>query len=76
VSLPAQVTRALLTRAPAVFHGGVEDLLLSGLVVAVADWCRRHGPRGAPRSTQADATRGLTPRRPASMLLALARGEC
>ena len=35
------MTAALLTRVPAVFHGGINDVLLSGLALAVADWCRR-----------------------------------
>jgi len=46
LTLPAAVTRAFLTRVPAAFHGGVNEVLLTGLVLAVADWCRRRG-RGA-----------------------------
>ena len=42
VELPAAVTQALLTRVPAAFHGGINDVLLTGLALAVADWCRRH----------------------------------
>ena len=42
VMLPAAVTQALLTRVPSAFHGGIDDVLLTGLSVAVADWCRRH----------------------------------
>ena len=42
MSLPAEVTQALLTRVPAAFHGGIDDVLLGALSVAVADWCRRH----------------------------------
>ena len=41
LTLPASVTEALLTRVPAAFHGGINDVLLSALVLAVADWCRR-----------------------------------
>ncbi|HEY0419522.1 MAG TPA: condensation domain-containing protein, partial [Acetobacteraceae bacterium] len=41
LSLPAAVTEALLTRVPSVFHGGIDDVLLTGLTLAVADWCRR-----------------------------------
>ncbi|HEY0419820.1 MAG TPA: condensation domain-containing protein, partial [Acetobacteraceae bacterium] len=41
LTLPAAVTEALLTRVPSVFHGGIDDVLLTGLSVAVADWCRR-----------------------------------
>jgi hypothetical protein len=40
--LPSAVTDALLTRVPAAFHGGIDDVLLTGLALAVADWCRRH----------------------------------
>ncbi len=50
LTLPASLTGALLTRLPAAFHGGINDVLLSGLVVAVADWCRRRG-RGAGRGS-------------------------
>ncbi len=38
--LPAERTAPLLTSVPAAFHGGVDDVLLTGLVVAVAE--RRH----------------------------------
>src|SRR6185312_16977723 len=41
VTLAAGMTETLLRRAPAVFHGGVNDVLLSALALAVADWCRR-----------------------------------
>src|SRR5262249_55724458 len=44
--LPIDITEPLLGRVPAAFHGGANDVLLTGLVLAVADWCRRHG-RGA-----------------------------
>ncbi|HEY1245623.1 MAG TPA: condensation domain-containing protein, partial [Hyphomicrobiaceae bacterium] len=43
LTLPAALTAALLTRVPAAFHGGINEVLLTGLVVAVADWCRRRG---------------------------------
>ena len=43
LTLPAALTGPLLTRLPAAFYGGINDVLLAGLVVAVADWCRRHG---------------------------------
>jgi len=46
LTLPVGVTEALLTRVPAGFHGGINDVLLSGLVVAVAQWCREHGRGG------------------------------
>ena len=50
LTLPAALTGALLTRLPAAFHGGINDVLLTGLVVAIADWCRRRG-RGAGRGS-------------------------
>ena len=40
--LPGAVTEALLTRVPARFYGGIQEVLLTALAVAVADWCRRH----------------------------------
>ena len=43
LTLPAPLTGALLTRVPAAFHGGINDVLLTGLAVAVADWCRARG---------------------------------
>ena len=33
---------------PAAFHGGTNDVLLTGLVVAIADWCRRRGRGSGP----------------------------
>ena len=53
LTLPASVTEALLTRVPAAFHGGINDVLLSGLVLAVADWCR--AAQGAAGSAEAPA---------------------
>ncbi len=47
MSLPAEVTQALLTRVPSAFHGGIDDVLLGALSVAVADWCRRQVPAGS-----------------------------
>jgi non-ribosomal peptide synthase protein (TIGR01720 family) len=41
--LPSDITVPLLTRVPAAFHGGVNDVLLTGLVVAIAQWRRRRG---------------------------------
>ncbi|MEV4642534.1 amino acid adenylation domain-containing protein [Actinoplanes sp. NPDC049548] len=38
VSLPAKVAVPLLTTVPASFHGGVNDVLLTGLAVAVNRW--------------------------------------
>ena len=49
LTLPASVTGALLTRVAAAFHAGINDVLLTGLALAVADWCRRHGRGGGDR---------------------------
>ena len=46
LTLPSVVTAALLTRVPAAFHGGVNEALLTALVLAIADWCRRRGRDG------------------------------
>ncbi|WP_370422148.1 amino acid adenylation domain-containing protein [Streptomyces sp. QH1-20] len=43
LSLPADVTKALLARVPAAFHAGVNDILLTGFALAVTDWKRRRG---------------------------------
>ena len=53
LTLPSAVTEALLTRVPAAFHGGIDDVLLTGLALAVADWCRRQGGRCCRCSAQA-----------------------
>ena len=53
LTLPAAMTGALLTRVPAAFHGGINDVLLTGLVVAVAQWCRRRG-RGSGNAVLLD----------------------
>src|SRR5262249_19848593 len=50
--LPSAATQLLLTRVPTVFHGGINDALLTALVLAVADWCRRRG-RGKGQVGQA-----------------------
>ncbi|WP_326729587.1 non-ribosomal peptide synthetase [Streptomyces phaeochromogenes] len=43
LSLSVELTEALLTRVPALFHGGVNDVLLTGLALAVQEWQRRRG---------------------------------
>ncbi|MGW5289903.1 non-ribosomal peptide synthetase, partial [Rhodococcus pyridinivorans] len=43
VSVPAEVTEALLTSVPKVFRGGVNDGLLAALALAVARWRRDRG---------------------------------
>ncbi|GLQ98963.1 hypothetical protein GCM10007863_33830 [Dyella mobilis] len=48
VTLPAELTRPLLTEAPARFHGQVNDILLSAFALAVADWRRRHTGADTP----------------------------
>ncbi|MFJ9845045.1 amino acid adenylation domain-containing protein [Kitasatospora sp. NPDC101155] len=45
LSLPAAVTEPLLGRVPAAFNAGVNDVLLTALAIAVADW-RRTSDRG------------------------------
>ena len=44
----AQVTSAVLTTVPSAFHGGVNDVLLAALAVAVADWRASRGLGGGP----------------------------
>jgi non-ribosomal peptide synthase protein (TIGR01720 family) len=46
VTLPAEVTDPLLSTVPAAFHANVDDILLTGLALAVAQWRRRRGGRG------------------------------
>ncbi|MFF3292043.1 amino acid adenylation domain-containing protein [Streptomyces sp. NPDC003023] len=43
LSLPAAETEPLLTSVPAAFHGGVNDVLLTALAVAVVHWRRGRG---------------------------------
>ncbi|WP_033287826.1 non-ribosomal peptide synthase/polyketide synthase [Amycolatopsis jejuensis] len=43
VKLPAEITEPLLGRVPAAFRATVNDVLLTGLALAAADWRRRHG---------------------------------
>jgi non-ribosomal peptide synthase protein (TIGR01720 family) len=46
--VPAPVTSAVLTTVPAVFHGGVNDVLLAGLAAAAAEWRAGHGLADSP----------------------------
>ena len=65
LTLPAAVTRALLTRVPAAFHGGINEVLLTALAVAVADWRRRRqggGGRASGRRCGAARSGGPRPR--------------
>ncbi|MEU2297996.1 amino acid adenylation domain-containing protein [Streptomyces antibioticus] len=41
-SLPPEVTTPLLTTVPTAFHAGVDDVLLTALALAVAQWRRAH----------------------------------
>ena len=60
LTLPSALTAALLTRVPAAFHGGINDVLLTGLALGVADWCRRHEPwRGSSHSRHGSCQREL-----------------
>ncbi|MFE0020273.1 non-ribosomal peptide synthase/polyketide synthase [Amycolatopsis sp. NPDC059021] len=43
LTLPPELTGPLLGRVPAAFRATVNDVLLTGLALAVADWRRRHG---------------------------------
>ena len=43
LSLEAQTTAPLLGRVPALFHGQVNDVLLTALALAVVEWRRQHG---------------------------------
>src|SRR5262249_59175899 len=44
LTLPASVTEPLLGRVPAAFHGGIQDVLLGALALALIEWRRRSGP--------------------------------
>ncbi|MEU7584236.1 condensation domain-containing protein, partial [Streptomyces sp. NPDC041068] len=46
--LPAEVTEPLLTSVPAAFHGGVNDVLLTGLALAVREHRERRGQAAGP----------------------------
>ncbi|MEV5576183.1 amino acid adenylation domain-containing protein [Spirillospora sp. NPDC052269] len=47
LTLPAEVTGPLLSDVPAAYHGRVNDVLLTGLALAVAHWRRGRGGRTA-----------------------------
>src|SRR5262249_39990689 len=46
LTLPVEVTASLLTRVPAVFRCGIEDVLLGGLALALAQWWRQRQGAG------------------------------
>ncbi|MEU0953640.1 amino acid adenylation domain-containing protein [Streptomyces niveus] len=48
VTLPPGRTLPLLTEVGAAFHCGVEPVLLTGLTLAVEEWCRRRGRTPGP----------------------------
>ncbi|MFI2215221.1 amino acid adenylation domain-containing protein, partial [Streptomyces sp. NPDC020141] len=43
VRVPVDTTTRLLTSVPAAFHTGIDDVLLTGLTAAVAEWRRKQG---------------------------------
>jgi len=45
IKLDASVTGPLLTRVPAAFHGHINDVLLTGLAMALAKWRQQRGGR-------------------------------
>ncbi|QMV22163.1 amino acid adenylation domain-containing protein [Streptomyces sp. SCUT-3] len=45
VEVPGDLTEPLLTTVPAVFHAGVDDVLLAAFALAVTDWGHRKGLR-------------------------------
>ena len=47
LTLPADATGALLTRVAAAFHCGINDVLLTGLVLALAAWSRDRSGGGS-----------------------------
>ncbi|MCX4094588.1 non-ribosomal peptide synthetase [Nocardia sp. alder85J] len=55
VEVSAEVTRALLTTVPALFHGGVNDGLLTALALAVAAWRARGAATGSDGAVAEDS---------------------
>ncbi|MFE9823414.1 amino acid adenylation domain-containing protein [Streptomyces sp. NPDC005791] len=47
--LPVAWTKPLLTTVPAAFHAGVDDVLLTGLALAVCSWRAERAAPGGPR---------------------------
>ncbi|MCC2274665.1 amino acid adenylation domain-containing protein [Streptomyces sp. ET3-23] len=43
IALPSEQTAAVLTAVPAAFHAEVDEVLLTGLALAVAEWRRKRG---------------------------------
>ncbi|WP_285413012.1 condensation domain-containing protein, partial [Variovorax sp. efr-133-TYG-130] len=48
LSLPTTLTSALLTQVPALFHGRINDVLLTAFALAVAQWRRKRCGEQAP----------------------------
>ncbi|MBB1242298.1 amino acid adenylation domain-containing protein [Streptomyces durbertensis] len=48
LTLPPSTTGALLTTVPAAYRAGINDVLLTALALAVADWRRRSGRGDGP----------------------------
>src|SRR5204862_287577 len=43
LELSSAVTASLLTRVAGAFHAGINEVLLTGLLLSVLQWCRRRG---------------------------------
>ncbi|WP_078612810.1 non-ribosomal peptide synthetase [Streptomyces canus] len=43
LTLPGETTAALLTEVTETFHATADDVLLTGMALAVQEWCRRRG---------------------------------
>src|SRR5205085_12677351 len=43
LTLPAAISGTLLTKVVAAFYGGINDVLLAGLALAIIEWCRYRG---------------------------------
>src|SRR5262249_27041252 len=48
ITLPSGLTTALLTSVPQVFHAQINDVLLTGLAIALLQWRRFHRVAGDP----------------------------
>ncbi|MBB4226168.1 condensation domain-containing protein, partial [Variovorax guangxiensis] len=53
LTLPSATTSALLTQVPALFHGRINDVLLTAFALAVADWRRARLPQLATSDASA-----------------------
>ncbi|MFD4528138.1 condensation domain-containing protein, partial [Streptomyces sp. NPDC058470] len=47
VKVPVEIASALLTTVPTAFHAGIDDVLLTGLTAAIAEWRRKQGQNTA-----------------------------